>query len=83
MNLPLQVTFRGMPRSKAVEAHIREKADKLDVFYKKIMGCRVVVEAPHRRLHKGKHYHVRIDLTVPGGELVVNREPSKIGRAHV
>ncbi len=77
MNLPLQVTFRGTPRSKAVEAHIREKADKLDVFYKKIMGCHVVVEAPHRRHHKGKHYHVRIDMTVPGGELVVNREPSK------
>ena len=66
-----------MPPSEAIEAHIREKAAKLDVFSDRIMSCRVVVEAPHRRHHKGKLYHVRIDMTVPGGELVVNREPSK------
>ena len=77
MEIPLQVTFRSTPPSRAVEAHIREKAEKLDTFYSRIMGCRVVVEAPHRRHHKGKLYHVRIDMTVPGGELVVNREPSK------
>ena len=48
MKIPLQVTFRSTPRSGAVEAHIREKADKLDMFYDRIMGCRVVVAAPHR-----------------------------------
>lgn len=79
MKIPLQVTFRSMPPSGAVEAHVREKADKLDLFYDRIMGCRVVVAAPHRRHHKGKLYHVRVDMSVPGGELVVNREPSKDG----
>ncbi|MFQ5917650.1 MAG: HPF/RaiA family ribosome-associated protein [Candidatus Binatia bacterium] len=77
MEIPLQVTFRNTPPSKAVEAHVREKANKLDTFYNRIMGCRVVVEAPHRRRHKGTRYHVRIDMTVPGGELVVNRESGK------
>lgn len=77
MKIPLQVRFHATPPSKAVESDIREKANKLDTFYDRIMGCRVIVEAPHRRRHKGKHYHVRIDVTVPGGELVVNREPSK------
>ncbi len=79
MKIPLRVTFRSTPRSGAVEAHIREQADKLDMFYDRIMGCRVVVAAPHRRHHKGKLYHVRVDMSVPGGELVVNREPSKDG----
>ena len=79
MRLPLQVTFRGMPPSEAIETNIREKAGKLDLFYNRIMGCRVVVEAPHRHHHKGKLYHVRIDMTVPGGELVANREPSNHG----
>ncbi|MGH7828995.1 MAG: HPF/RaiA family ribosome-associated protein [Candidatus Binatia bacterium] len=81
MKIPLQVTFRNMPSSKAVEAAIREKAAKLDQFYDKIMGCRVIVEAPHRRHHKGKRYHVRIDLTVPRGELVIKREPKRIAEA--
>ena len=66
-----------MPPSQAVEAQVRERAAKLDLFCEKIMACRVVVEAPHRRHHKGKLYHVRIDMTVPGGELVVKREPGQ------
>ena len=77
IKIPLQLTFRNMPPSEAIEAHIREKAAKLDLFHHRIMSCRVVVEAPHRHHHKGKLYHVRIDMTVPGGELVVNREPTK------
>ena len=77
IKIPLQLTFRNMPPSEAVETHIREKTVKLDLFCDRIMSCRVVVEAPHRRHHKGKLFHVRIDMTVPGAELVVNREPSK------
>ena len=73
----MQLTFRNMPPSEAIEAHIREKAAKLDLFFDRIMTCRIVVEARHRRHHKGKLYHVRIDMIVPGGELVVNREPTK------
>jgi cold shock CspA family protein/ribosome-associated translation inhibitor RaiA len=64
-----------MAPSEAIEDNIREKARKLDSFYDNIMSCRVTVEAPHRHHHKGKAYVVRIDMTVPGGELVVNREP--------
>jgi cold shock CspA family protein len=40
------------------------------------MGCRIAVEVPNRHHEWGRHYHVRIDVTVPGGELVVKREPS-------
>lgn len=74
MKLPVQVTFRGFAHSDAVEANIREKAAKLDQFYPRIMGCRVVVESLHRHHHQGKLYHVRIDLTVPQRELVVSHE---------
>lgn len=66
-----------MPPSEAIENNIRDKAAKLNGFYDKIMGCRVLLEAPHRHHHKGKLYHVRIDLTLPGGEIVINREPSR------
>jgi ribosome-associated translation inhibitor RaiA len=76
MKLPLQITFRTMPGSPAIERNVREKARRLDRFSDHVMGCRVIVEAPHRRHHQGKLYHVRIDLTVPGGELVVSRDLS-------
>jgi cold shock CspA family protein len=83
MEIPLKVTFRNMPPSPAIEASIKEKAAKLDTFYERIMSCRVIVEAPHRRHYKGKAYLVRIDLTVPGGELVVNRAPKRLETAKV
>jgi len=81
MENPLRITFRNMPPSLAIENCIREKADKLDSYYDRILGCHVVVEAPHRHHHKGKAYLVRIDLTVPGGELVVNRAPKRLNAA--
>lgn len=77
MQQPLQITFRNMEPSAAVEAKVRERAEKLAHYYEPIMSCRVVVEAPHKHHHKGGLYHVRIDLTVPEGELVVSHERAR------
>jgi len=63
-----------MEPSAAMEADIRDKADKLDQFCGEIMSCRAVVEAQHRHHHKGNLYHVRLDITVPGSEIVISRE---------
>ncbi len=81
MEIALKITFRDMAPSPAIEANIREKAAKLDALYDRIMSCRVIVQAPHRHHHKGKTYEVRIDLTVPGGELVINRTPKRLAAA--
>ena len=74
MQIPLQITIRGFEHSDALETHIREKADKLDEFFDRIMSCRVVVEVPHKHHHQGKQFNVRIDIGVPGSEIVVNRD---------
>jgi cold shock CspA family protein/ribosome-associated translation inhibitor RaiA len=76
MILPLQISFRNMKPSEAVADRVREEASKLETFYDNIMGCRVVIELPHKHRRKGDLYHVRIDLTVPGEEIVVRHEPS-------
>ena len=76
MLIPPQITYRGMEESKALSAVIRSKVQKLERFYGHISACRVLVEQPHLHQRSGGHFHVRIDLTVPGDELVVDREPS-------
>jgi cold shock CspA family protein/ribosome-associated translation inhibitor RaiA len=81
MKIPLQITFRDMEPSASIENNVRDKAAKLDELYADIMSCRVIVEAPHRHHHKGKAYSVRIDLTVPGTELVINRAPKRLAAA--
>ncbi|MGA9165610.1 MAG: HPF/RaiA family ribosome-associated protein, partial [Thiobacillus sp.] len=61
MKTPLQITFRDIEHSDALEAHIREKAEKLETFFEPIMSCRVVVEMPHQHKQQGKFFSVRID----------------------
>lgn len=72
--LPLQITIRDISISPALETHIRKRAEKLNRFYDRISSCRVVVELPQKHKHQGKLYNVRIDITVPGKELVVTRK---------
>jgi ribosomal subunit interface protein len=77
MQIPLQITIRDIEQSEALETNIREKAQKLDEFFKHIMSCRVVVEMPHKHHNQGKQFNVRIDIGVPGNEIVVNRDHSE------
>jgi cold shock CspA family protein len=65
-----------MQPTEDVEDWIRAEVAKLETLYKEIMGCRVMIELPHRHHQKGKPYHIRIDLTVPRGEIVVKRAPT-------
>lgn len=77
MKLPLQIVFRNMEPSAAIEADVRERVDKLDRFYEHIMSCRVAIELHHRHHHQGNLCHVRVDLKVPDSEIVASREPSE------
>jgi hypothetical protein len=79
--IPTQVTFRGFAHDDALEADIRHRVAWLEQFYGSIVRCRVLVELPHQHRQDGRHFHIRIDLTVPGGApIVVSHEPSLHGR---
>ena len=81
MQIPLQISFRNMDPSPAIEAGVREKAAKLDRFFVRIVSCDVTIEAPHRHHQKGKLYKVRIDIGMPGNDVHVNQEGPK-NQAH-
>jgi ribosomal subunit interface protein len=76
MVIPVQVTFRNMSTSEALEAAIRERAAKLDRFHPRIMACRVAVEAARHRQMRGLVFHVRVDVTVAHGEVVASGDTS-------
>lgn len=77
MQIPLQITYRDMEPSEAVEANIREKAAKIEHFAENITSCRVTIEAPHKHHHKGRLFAIKLDITVPGEEVVVSRSPDQ------
>jgi ribosomal subunit interface protein len=74
MQVPLQITVRNMDHSDALDQHIREKARKLEAFYANLIGCHVTVEELQRHKRQGRLFNVRIHLTMPGGEIAVNRD---------
>jgi hypothetical protein len=79
--VPTQVTFRGLAHSDALEADIQERVAWLEQFYDGIVRCRVLLDLPHRHRRDGRHFHVRVEVTVPGGSpIVVNQQPSLHGR---
>jgi ribosome-associated translation inhibitor RaiA len=74
MIIPLHITFLNIPPSDAIEAEIRKRAEKLDQFSGHIVHCRVTVDVAGKHKHQGRLYEVRIDLTVPGAEIVISHE---------
>ena len=71
-----RIVFRGMEPSAALRERIEQRIEHLQHLHPHLMSCRVTVE-PHR-LHQrqGHHFQVRVDVTAPGHELVVDREPA-------
>jgi len=75
MKHPLQVTFHNLPHSDALEHDVRERVGKLEALSERMIGCRVVIDSPHRNQEKAKTYAVKIEMQVPGPDIVVSREP--------
>ena len=76
MTRPVQITFRNMGVSPALEEEIRLRAAWLETFYPGIVGCRVLLEIPHRHRMRGRPLHVRIELSLLGEDVIVNHEPT-------
>jgi ribosome-associated translation inhibitor RaiA len=65
-----------MDVSPAVDQRIRDEVEALEHFFNRITSCHIVVEAPNRHHQQGREFCIRINLRVPGSEIVVNHEPS-------
>lgn len=73
MATQVQLTFRDFASSPAITEHVNRRAAKLETYTDRLMTCHVVVEQPHRHSRHGHNFHVRIDMHMPGKELVVSK----------
>ncbi len=74
MSLALHITFRNMDASASAETLVRQRAEELDHLSYRISACRVVLDCVHRQNQLSKLYRVHIDMALPGGTIVVNRD---------
>lgn len=77
MNTQLDLTFRDMETSPSTEFVVREQLEKLERHCPSLISCRVVITAPTGRRTQGEHFHVTVDLTLPGAEIVADRDPAQ------
>lgn len=73
MKLPLQITFRHMEPSPALEARIRELAAQFDRYSTQIMRCHIIVEPTPHHQHQGGLHEFHIDITLPDEEIAIRR----------
>jgi len=74
MQLPVEVSYRGVEKTDEIDNLIRTKAARLDRFCDYISRCDVAVEQPNHTQRAGNPFRVRIDLTVPPGHELVADE---------
>lgn len=75
MEVPLEIRFENIEPSEAVEAAVRDRAAKLEQFAENIVSCHVAVGSPHKHKAQGKLFTVKVDIRLPGGEVIASRDP--------
>jgi ribosome-associated translation inhibitor RaiA len=78
MDIPLELAFHNMAPSGGLTALVRQQVRRLERVSRHIIGCRVVIEMPHKRHRQGQNApDVHVLLRVPGREIVVSRERTR------
>ena len=72
MQIPIEITFRNMSVSAALEASIRDWATRLEHVLP-IQRCTVVVEMPHKHRQHGTPFQVHLTVSIPGHDVAVTR----------
>jgi ribosomal subunit interface protein len=74
MQIPIEISTRLIELNPGLEASLRRRAAKLERFFVRITSCRIAVERASNHHQEGGPYRVRLDLTLPGTELVADKE---------
>lgn len=82
MNVPLEISYRGIERTDTIDGLINGEVNHLEEVCDHVSSCRVSVERPGKHIQSGSPFRVRVDVTVPPGhEIVSRREPGQ-GEMH-
>jgi ribosomal subunit interface protein len=77
MQSPVRITFRSMPQSPALSTFLRERAERLEHFFDRIISCHIVIEPEGHHRHSGDRFRFSIHVGLPGHEILVTRAPSE------
>jgi len=73
VDVPPEIAFRNVEPTETLKALIQEGIASLEKVHPRLVSCRVMVEEVNRGFP-----HVRLDIGVPGKELVVNNKETPV-----
>ena len=80
MDIPLELTFHNIEASDALKVAVKQHVGRLEQLHDHIIGCRVVIELPHKsQKARGNLPDVHIVVRVPGKEIVESKELAHAG----
>ena len=81
MQVPLELAFHHVDSTEWAETEIRERVERLEKIYDRLVSCRVRVERPNQA--HGVPAIVKIELGIPGRpELVVSSDPEHLQKRY-
>jgi len=82
MEVPLEISFRGVEKTEHLENLINEKAARMERVCPHLVSCRVAVEARQKHQQTGNPYRVRVAAHVPPEHEIVVRREETAGNLH-
>ena len=81
MRVPLEIAFKNVDSSAAMESLIRDRARRLHRYHPNIIACRIAVEAPHHSPNEDVlEYRVRVEVSIPGAIIVASHDRDNLAR---
>jgi ribosomal subunit interface protein len=74
----VDVIYRDLDTSAALNEVISKKLEKLTRFNDQILHSRVILDTPHNHKHKGKQFRASIELDLKGHPIAVTRDDESI-----
>jgi ribosomal subunit interface protein len=82
MQGPVEISFKGVKKTAALEDLINQKIAKLEKICDYMISCRVAVELPQKYPDTGNPYRVRIDIKIPPSHELVAKQSASEGDMH-
>lgn len=77
MGNAIRISARNVELTDAIRTDIEKHAAKLEKYSTDITGGKITVEVPNRKKDVRKLYNVKLDIKVPGKEIVVRKKQSR------
>jgi ribosomal subunit interface protein len=78
MKPAVDVVYRDLDSSAALNAIITKKLEKLSRYTDQIVHSRVVLDTPHQHKHKGKQFRASIELDIVGHPIAITQDDESI-----